>query len=208
MELVYQLQTPGNCNINKLPKHCTIGNLVQEKKYQEAINLGEELLRDSNSNKAMVYINLMVAYQKVKDTENTLRCAKGAINEGHTTGMALERLAIILERQHLFLEAIEVCDIALDDNYYFSLYSGGDERKQEFRKRKERLLKRASKDKRTIEYKPIFYECQRLEIIRASFDSYNAQVDERNGHIDKYGWDSKKSKRALWKCNNTKNKSK
>lgn len=191
MELVYQ---------SEMPKFLNISNLIQEKRYEEAIKLGEEMLHDAQSNKAMVYINLMVAYQKVKDTENTLRCAKGAINEGHTTGMALERLAIILERQHLFLEAIEVCDIALDDNYYFSLYSSGDERKQEFRKRKERLLKRASKDKRTIEYKPIFYECQRLEIIRASFDSYNAQVDERNGLIDKYGFDFKKDERAIWKC--------
>lgn len=191
MELVYQ---------SEMPKHCDIGNLIQEKRYEEAIKLGEEMLHDAQSNKAMVYINLMVAYQKVKDTENTLRCAKGAINEGHTTGMALERLAIILERQHLFLEAIEVCDIALDDNYYFSLYTSGNERKQEFRKRKERLLRRASKDKRTIEYKPIFYECQRLEIIRASFDSYNAQIDERNGYIDKYGWDWKKDERAIWKC--------
>lgn len=195
MELVYQ---------SEMPKFLDISNLIEEKRYEEAIKLGEEMLRDSNSNKAMVYINLMVAYQKVKDTENTLRCARGAIDEGHSTGMALERLAIILERQHLFLEAIEVCDIALDPNYYFSLYTSGDERKAEYKKRKERLVKRASKDKRTIEYKPLFYECQRMNIIKFSFDFYNYQVDEVNALIDKYGWEQEKTPRAIWKCNNTK----
>lgn len=190
MELVYE---------SEMPKHCNIGNLIQEKKYDEAIRLGEELLKDEDSDKAMVYINLMVAYQKVKDTENTLRCARGAIDEGHSTGLALERLAIILERQHLFLEAIEVCDIALDPNYYFSLYTSGDERKAEYKKRKERLVKRASKDKRTIEYKPLFYECERLDIIKSSFDFYNSQVRERNDIIDKYGFDMRKSEEAVWK---------
>lgn len=186
MELVYESQ---------IPLHCSIGNLIADKKYEDAITLGLQLLDKGCDDKAMVYINLMVAYTKLKDYSNALKYAELAIVSGHLTGLAFERVAILLERSGKLGAAIEICEMVLNPNFYFSLYGGNEERKVEFKHRLERLVKRNLKIK---DNSSLLTEKQRESIIKKSFKEYTKQIKERNGHIDKYKWDTPKDTLPEW----------
>lgn len=181
--------------ISPIPETCTIGNLIEEKKYEEAIHLGLELLNKGYKNKAMVYINLMVAYTKIKDNDNAIKYAKLAVISGHLTGLAFERIAILLEKSGRFRAAIEICEMVLNPNFYFSLYAGNDDRKKEFQHRLVRLLKRNAKANDASSF---LTSKQRESIIKKSFNEYTKQVKERNRDIDKYKWDMKKDSIPEW----------
>ncbi|MBN2894041.1 MAG: hypothetical protein JXL97_19380 [Bacteroidales bacterium] len=149
---------PPNAEIvaeSQIPAFCSIGNLVYEKKYHEAIELGEKLLTETPDS-AGVHVNLMDAYFKVRD-ENTefydkhINHARLAMRFGHNTGYVQKKLAIGLEKQNKIYQAIQICDIVLDEKFHFSKHGCGS--KDEFLKRKERLLKKVNKstDNKTSE---------------------------------------------------------
>lgn len=126
---------------SEMPDYCNVGNLVFEKKYNEAIELGEKLLF-SNPNSAGAHINLMDAYFKArKENETYLDLstyhAKQAIIYGHNTGYAHNRLVINLEKNKLIFQAIQLCDIVLSERYHFSPHGCG--KKEDFLFKKEKL---------------------------------------------------------------------
>lgn len=146
---------PSNARIiaeSQIPAYCSIGNLIYEKKYKEAIELGKRLLTET-PNSAGVHVNLMDAYFKVKDENPTfyykhIEHARLAMLYGHNTGYVQKKLAIGLEKQKKIYQAIQICDIVLDDKFHFSTHGCGD--KVEFVKRKEKLLKKAYNSKDSI----------------------------------------------------------
>jgi len=62
---------------------------------------------------------------------------------GHNTGYVQKKLAIGLEKQGKIYQALQVCDIILNDKFHFSKHGCGN--KDEFIKRKEGLRKKANK---------------------------------------------------------------
>ena len=140
---------PANTKIiaeSQIPAYCSIGNLVYEKKYHEAIELGKKLL-DETPHSAGVHVNLMDAYFKVRDEnplfyEKSIEHARLAMLYGHNTGYVQKKLAIGLEKQNKIHQAIQICDIVLNGKFHFSSHGCGD--KDEFVKRKEKLLKRVN----------------------------------------------------------------
>jgi len=141
---------PSNAEIiveSKVPEFCSIGNLVYEKKYHEAIELGKKLLTKT-PNSAGVHVNLMEAYFKVRDEnpifyDKHIEHARFAMLYGHNTGYVQKKLAIGLEKQNLINHALQVYDIVLNDKFHFSKHGCGN--KEEFIKRKERLIKKIGK---------------------------------------------------------------
>lgn len=138
---------PSNAEIvaeSQIPAFCSIGNLVYEKKYHEAIELGKKLLTETPDS-AGVHVNLMDAYFKVRDENPTfydkhIEHARFAMLYGHNTGYVQKKLAIGLEKQKKIHQAIQICNIVLNDNFHFSRHGSGD--KNEFKIRKEKLLKK------------------------------------------------------------------
>lgn len=129
---------------SQIPAFCSIGNLVYEKKYHEAIELGKKLLVET-PNSTGVHVNLMDAYFKVRDEnpifyDKSIEHARLAMLYGHNTGYVQKKLAIGLEKQKKIHQAIQICDIVLNSKFHFSRHGCGD--KNEFIKRKERLLKK------------------------------------------------------------------
>ena len=127
---------------SKIPAFCIIGNLIFEKKYHEAIELGNKLLRQTPHSEG-VHVNLMDAYFRVRNEipafyDKCIVHAKLAMLYGHNTGYVQERLAISLEKQGKINQAIQICNIILSDKFQFSSHGCGD--KEEFKKRKERLF--------------------------------------------------------------------
>lgn len=147
----------GNILVSSvMPKYCDIGNLIFEGKYNEAIELGEALLLDNNSNEynSGIYVNLMVAYFKLRDEnpsyfEKSTIYAKKAILLGHNTGYVHERLAINLEKSGRINQAIQLCDLVLSPIFRFSPNGCGNS--MDFGKRKANLLKKLNKAKDTAE---------------------------------------------------------
>lgn len=146
-----QIETGENVLIpSAMPKYCDIGNLIFEGKHKEAIELGEALLKESNSDEynANIYVNLMLAYFKLRDKqqsyfEKSTICAKNAILLGHNTGYAHERLAINLEKSGKINQAIQLCDLILNPRFKFSPNGCGNS--MDFEKRKTNLLKKLNK---------------------------------------------------------------
>jgi len=140
---------PANTKIiveSHIPAYCSIGNLVYEKKYHEAIELGEKLL-DETPHSAGVHVNLMDAYFKVRDEnplfyDKSIEHARLAMLYGHNTGYVQKKLAIGLEKQNKIHQALQICDIVLNGKFHFSSHGCGD--KDEFAIRKEKLLKRVN----------------------------------------------------------------
>ncbi|HTO16108.1 MAG TPA: hypothetical protein VLZ83_10065 [Edaphocola sp.] len=138
---------PSNARIvaeSQIPAYCSIGNLVFEKKYHKAIELGKKLLVTTPES-AGVHVNLMDAYFKVRDEnpifyEKHIEHARLAMLYGHNTGYVQKKLAIGLEKQKMIYRALQICDIVLDENFHFSRHGCGD--KNEFVTRKEKLLKK------------------------------------------------------------------
>lgn len=147
---VAKKEIPSNAEIiveSQIPAYCSIGNLIYEKKYHEAIELGEKLLIET-PHSAGVHVNLMDAYFKIRNENPTfygksIEHARLAMLYGHNTGYVQKKLAIGLEKQGNIYQALQVCDIVLIDKFHFSKHGSGS--KDEFTKRKERLTKKVSK---------------------------------------------------------------
>lgn len=116
---------------SSLPQSCKIGNLIFEKKYKEAIELGLKLLED-NPDDVSIHINLMDAYVKGKDVvaldflEKSTYYARQAILNGHNTGYAEERLAKNLDKAKLFHQSLQLYNLILDtEGFHFSRHGCG-----------------------------------------------------------------------------------
>lgn len=137
-EIIYESQ---------VPEYCSIGNLIFEKKFHEAIELGKKLL-EMTPQSPEVHVNLMDAYFKAR-TENSFFILKSiehatfAMLFGHNTGYVQERLVINLEKLGKINQAIQVCNIVLLEQFNFSSHGCGN--KEMFLKRKEKLIKKLSK---------------------------------------------------------------
>ncbi len=132
---------------SKIPAFCMIGNLIFEKKYHEAIELGNKLLVQTPYS-AGVHGNLMDAYFKVRDEkpsyyDKCIEHARLAMLYGHNTGYVQERLAISLEKQGKINQALQICNVVLLEKFQFSRHSCGN--KEEFLKRKGKLLNKINK---------------------------------------------------------------
>jgi hypothetical protein len=132
---------------SKIPAFCMIGNLIFEKKYHEAIKLGNKLLVQTPYS-AGVHVNLMDAYFKVRDEnpsfyDKCIEHARLAMLYGHNTGYVQERLAISLEKQGKINQALQICNIVLLDKFQFSRHGCGN--KDEFLKRKMKLFNKINK---------------------------------------------------------------
>lgn len=141
---------PENANLiaeSKIPAFCKIGNLIFDKKYHEAIEFGNKLLQQTPNSKG-VHVNLMDAYFKIRNEnpsfyEKCLDHARLAMLYGHNTGYVQERLAISLEMQGKINQALQICNIVLSEKFQFSSHGCG--RKEEFVKRREKLLKKINR---------------------------------------------------------------
>lgn len=131
---------------SEIPVTVDMGNLNFEKKYEESIELGKELLQacppEDHEYMNMIHVNLMVAYFNSRNSNPTYfdlstYHAKQSMLNGHNTGYVQKRLVINLEKSNKIYQAIQVCDIILSGNYFFS--DGGGGTKEEFLKRKGKL---------------------------------------------------------------------
>lgn len=140
---------PVSSSSKSLPEPWVIGNLVSEKKYAEAIQLGETLLKE-NPMSCMVHINLMDAYFKARNEnpdyllKSTFH-AKMAMLCGHNTGYAQFRLVVNLETLWLIENAVQVCDIIQNSGFRFSKRGVGNQ--EDYQSRAERLKKKLPKSK-------------------------------------------------------------
>jgi hypothetical protein len=75
--------------------------------------------------------------------DKCLEHARLAMLYGHNTGYVQERLVINLEKQGKINQALQICDIVLLDKFKFSSHGCG--KKEEFVKRKEKLLNKITK---------------------------------------------------------------
>lgn len=141
---------PSNSEIiysSEIPEYCSIGNLIFEKRFHEAIELGKKLLEKTPYSPG-VHVNLMDAYFKVRNEnpfflDKSIEHARLAMLYGHNTGYVQERLAINLEKVGKINQSLQVCNIVLMDQFHFSTHGCGN--KDDFTKRKEKLLKKLSK---------------------------------------------------------------
>ena len=95
-----------------------------------------------------VHVNLMDAYFKIRDEnpefyDKHINHARLAMLYGHNTGYVQKKLAIGLEKQNKIYQAIQICNIVLDEKFHFSKHGCGS--KDEFLTRKEKLLKKVNK---------------------------------------------------------------
>lgn len=132
---------------SEIPESISMGELIFDKKYEEAISLGNKLLQKDPKDYG-VHINLMEAYFKARNNDpsyfdlSTFH-AKQAVIYGHNTGLAQQRLVINLEKGLKIHQAIQLCDIILSDKFHFSLHGFGS--KEEYTNRKVRLVKKLDK---------------------------------------------------------------
>lgn len=97
-------------------------NLITESKVSERrkIEKGIQLLESApdstlhDEDAALKYVHLGIAHKKLQDFESSNRCFRKAIEHGHSTGLAYEKLAINLTKQGKLEEAIEVCKSLID----------------------------------------------------------------------------------------------
>lgn len=136
----------------QIPGYCDIGNLIYEKKFHEAIELGNKLLKKTPSS-AGVHVNLMDAYFKLRDEnsiffEKSTEHARLAMLYGHNTGYVQKRLIINLEKQRKYFQALQLCEIILLDKFHFSKHGSGN--KDEFEKRKAIIEKKINQATDTV----------------------------------------------------------
>ncbi|WPR75000.1 hypothetical protein [Algoriphagus sp. NG3] len=142
---ISNINLPSNYKIaaeSQIPAFCSIGNLIFEKKYIEAINLGKILLKETPYS-AGVHVNLMEAYFKARKENSTfynksIEHARLAMLYGHNTGYVQKKLVIGLEKQRKIYQAIQACNIILSEDFHFSRHGCGN--MVEFANRKTRLL--------------------------------------------------------------------
>ena len=134
---------------SEVPAYLKIGNLEYEKKYQEAIDYGLDLLQQTPMD-CGAHVNLMVAYFKARK-ENPEYLGKStyharlAILYGHHTGYAEERLAKNLDRAKCYHQSIQLYDLILREDYHFTPHGCGN--KEMFAKRREVVLQKMDKAK-------------------------------------------------------------
>lgn len=152
---------------SQIPEFCDIGNLNYEKKFHEAIELGNKLLRKT-PNSAGVHVNLMDAYFKLRDEdsvffEKSSEHARLAMLFGHNTGYVQKRLIINLEKQRKYFQALQLCKIILFDEFHFSKHGSGN--KEEFEKKKALLEKKINQASDTLA-DILFSEKEIVDIIK------------------------------------------
>lgn len=162
-----------------LPEPWVIGNLVSEKKYGEAIQLGEALLKE-NPKSGMVHINLMDAYFKARNenSEYLLKStfhAKMAMLCGHNTGYAQFRLVVNLETLWLIENALQVCDIILNSGFRFSKRGMGNQ--EDYQSRAERLKKKLPKSK-SMDSTLLFTDDEIKQMLNAINEGEEAEARE------------------------------
>lgn len=133
---------------SEIPVSCSMGNLVFEKKYQEAIDLGLKLLEETPDD-CGVHINLMNAYFKGRELspdylDKSTYHAKKSILLGHHTGYAEERLAKNLDKAKLYHQSLQLYNLILD-NKEFHFSPGGCGNSIDFAKRRDAVLKKMDK---------------------------------------------------------------
>ena len=126
-----QSQTaPGYASFNATGKTMDMGNTIFHGEYEEAIRMGLEELEKYPTD-PMVHINLMVAYFKARDISpdyfaKSTEHARLAMLYGHHTGYAEQRLAINLEKEHKYHQALQLYSIILDTpGFHFSPHGCG-----------------------------------------------------------------------------------
>lgn len=165
---VMNINLPDNIiilNQSQIPAYCDAGNLIYEKRYKEAIDICEKILKTTPKSSG-THINLMVAYFKIRNEnpDNLDKClqhAKFAMLYGHNTGYAQQRLVISLEKQKKIHQAIQVCDIVISDEYSFSKFGCGT--KEEFYKRKTKLVNKIPKSIDNSNF--LFFTTEEVSII-------------------------------------------
>lgn len=127
---------------------CSLGNLIFEKKYQEAIESGLRLL-EKDPEDCMIHINLMDAYFKGRAISpdyfgKSTYHAKQAILYGHNTGYAEDRLAKNLEKLKLYHQSLQLYDLILE-NKEFHFSQAGIGNSIDFARRRELAKKKMDK---------------------------------------------------------------
>lgn len=131
---------------SNVPASVVLGNLIFEKRYDDAVKLGEELLcKDKFS--PMLNCDMMVLYYKLRklDDQNVIKaieCAKKAIIKGHNTGYCQQRLSVMLKKQKFYHKALQLCDVVLSENFKFSAHGCGT--KNDFSQRRDFFVKHIS----------------------------------------------------------------
>lgn len=127
---------------------CSPGNLIFEKKCQEAIDSGLKLL-EKDPEDCMIHINLMDAYFKGRALspdyfDKSTYHAKQAILYGHNTGYAEDRLAKNLEKLKLYHQSLQLYDLILENKeFHFSQFGIGNS--IDFARRRELVKKKMDK---------------------------------------------------------------
>ncbi len=171
-----------------MPDSCKIGNLIYEKKYKEAIELGLKfLLKEPND--TGVLINLMDAYFKGKEAitpdflAKSSYYAKQAILYGHNTGYAEERLAKNLDKEKRYHQSLQLYNLILETKgFHFSSQGCGN--CINWNHRKEAILKKMDK---AIDSEDdiLFTSDEIVQIIQSIKDNDNKEKiqKERNDRI-------------------------
>lgn len=165
----------------EIPAYCSIGNLIFEKRYAEAIEMGLVLLNDS-PNDPGVHINLMDAYFKSRDSnpeyfDKSTYHAKRAMLCGHHTGYAEDRLAKNLDKKKLFHQSLQLLNLILDNpEFHFSSHGIGNS--VDFNKRRENVLRKMDKAADT-EADILFTHEEIAQIIQSVKDNDAVEKAER-----------------------------
>ena len=133
---------------SKVPQSVMLGNMIFEKKYQEAINLGLELLKKTPEDSG-VHLNLMDAYFKLREQHpdyinKSNYHAKQAIIYGHNTGYAEERLAKNLDKEKKYHLSLQLYNLILNtEGFHFSTHGCGNI--IDWEKRRKNIIKNMDK---------------------------------------------------------------
>lgn len=166
---------------SEIPAYCSIGNLIYEKKYAEAIQMGLDLLKQT-PNDPGVHINLMEAYFKSRESnpdyfDKSTHHAKLAMLCGHHTGLAEDRLAKNLDKCKLYHQSLQLYNLILDNpGFHFSSHGMGNG--IDFNKRRESILKKIDKAADT-EADILFTPDEIARIIQSVRDNDAAEDAER-----------------------------
>lgn len=115
---------------SSVPEYCRVGELVFEKRYEEAIQLGLKILEETPCD-CGVHINLMDAYFKGRKLnedyyDRSTYHAKMAILYGHNSGYAYDRLAKNLDKGKLFHQSVQLYNLILNTKgFHFSPHGMG-----------------------------------------------------------------------------------
>lgn len=115
-EICEEIEKKDLVSESYIPKAINIATFIYDKRYENAISLGEKLCSDNNDD-YMAHCNLMVAYLKEGDIENCNKEAKLAIIKGHHTGFCENRLSMNLYKQKKYHQCIQLCNITKNERY-------------------------------------------------------------------------------------------